>query len=105
MTEVKFFSDGNTIIGFSISGHSSVNCDDEEGKILCSAISSAAYLTANTILEVIGDKAEVSVDDAFMVVKVKNPSRDTVTALKGFKLHIEQLSLQYNDRLSILSEV
>jgi uncharacterized protein YsxB (DUF464 family) len=105
MTEVKFLADGNTIIGFSISGHSSYDCDDSEGKIVCSAVSSAAYMTANTITEIIGDKAETQVEDAFMMVRVKNPTNKTIAVLAGFTLHIEQLSLQYNDRISILSEV
>lgn len=98
-------AEGNTIVGFSISGHSSFDCDDLEGKIVCSAVSSAAYMTANTIIEIIGDEAEVRVDDALMVIRVKNPTNKTIAVLEGFRLHIEQLSLQYKDRISILSEV
>ncbi len=98
-------AEGKQIYGFSVSGHSSVDCDDEEGKILCSAVSSAAYMAANTISEIIGDNIDATVDDALMVIKVKNPSAGSVAVLKGFKLHIEQLCLQYNDRISILSEV
>lgn len=98
-------AEGNTLVGFSISGHSSFDCDDLEGKLVCSAVSSAAYMAANTVIEVIGDQAEAEVDDALMVIRVKRPSEKTVAVLEGFKLHIEQLSLQYNDRISILSEV
>ncbi len=98
-------AEGNTIVGFSISGHSSFDCDDLEGKIVCSAVSSAAYMTANTIIEIIGDRADAQVSDALMVIRVKNPTNKTVAVLEGFKLHIEQLSLQYKDRISILSEV
>ena len=105
MTEIKFFADGNTVNGFTISGHSSFDCDDTQGKLICSAISSAAYMTANTVTEIIGDKAKAEVRDGFMKVNVKNPSEKTVAVLLGFKLHIEQLSLQYKDRISILSEV
>ncbi len=105
MTEVKFFSDGNTIIGFSISGHSSVNCDDEEGKLVCSAVSSAAYMTANTITDIIGDKADIKVSDAKLSLKVKKPNEKTVAVLEGLRLHLEQLSNEYKDRISILSEV
>ncbi|MBR2044082.1 MAG: ribosomal-processing cysteine protease Prp [Clostridia bacterium] len=105
MTEVKFFVEGNIPVGFSLSGHSSFDCDDLEGKIVCSAVSSAAYMTANTIIEIVGDKAETQVDDGLMVIRVKNPGKEAIAVLKGFRLHIEQLSLQYNDRLSILSEV
>ena len=98
-------ADGNTIYGFSVSGHSSFDCDDQEGKIVCSAVSSAAYMTANTISEIIGDTIEAQVDDGLMVIKVKNPSEKTQAVILGFKLHVEQLSLQYNERISILSEV
>ena len=105
MTEVKFLADKNTLCGFCISGHSSVNCDDDEGKIVCSAVSSAAYMTANTITEIIGDKADIKVSDAKMSLKVKNPSDKTITVLEGLRLHLEQLSYEYKDRISILSEV
>ena len=105
MTEVKFFAERGILCGFSISGHSSVNCDDDEGKFVCSAVSSAAYMTANTITDVIGDKADISEREAKLSVRVKNPNAKTVTVLEGLRLHLEQLSFQYNDRISILSEV
>ena len=105
MTEVKFLADKSKLYGFLVSGHSSVDCDDEEGKILCSAISSASYMTANTISEIIGDKVEAQVDDGYMEIRVKNPSEKSQAVLLGFKLHIEQLCLQFSDRISILSEV
>ncbi len=105
MTEVKFFAEKGKLCGFSISGHSSVNCDDDEGKLVCSAVSSAAYMTANTITEIIGEKAEIVESDAKLSLKVKKPDAKTVAVLEGLKLHLEQLSFQYNDRISILSEV
>ncbi len=105
MTEVKFLADKGRLTGFSISGHSSVNCDDIEGKIVCSAVSSAAYMTANTVTEIIGDEIEAQVDDALMIIKVKKPSDKAIAVLEGFRLHIEQLSSQYDDRISIISEV
>ena len=68
MTEVKFLADKKCLYGFIISGHSSVNCDDEEGKIVCSAVSSAAYMTANTITEIQHINADVTENDGFSVV-------------------------------------
>lgn len=105
MTEVKFFAEKGRLYGFSISGHSSVNCDDDEGKLVCSAVSSAVYMTANTITDIIGDKADISESDAKLSLKVKNPDAKTITVLEGLQLHLEQLSFQYKDRISILSEV
>ena len=101
MTKVKFLFDDNSLSGFDISGHSSVDGDDEFGKIVCAAVSSAAYLTANTVTEIIGDKASIRIDDAKMFFKVNNPSKDTLIILKGFKLHLEQLSEQYSNNIEI----
>lgn len=105
MTCVKFLFKGESLSGFEIKGHSSSDCNDAEGKIVCAAISSAAYLTANTIIEVIGDECEAQVDDAKMFINVKAPSKDTITALEGLKLHLTELSKQYSKRIKITTEV
>ncbi len=104
MTKVVVFTDAEHILGFSVSGHSSVNYEDLNGKLVCSAVSSAAYMAANTVLEVIGDKSTVDISDAKMELKLAKPSDDTDIVLKGFKLHIEQLAEQYSNNIKI-SEV
>ena len=81
MTSVKFLVNSKGIYGFTISGHSSVNCDDELGKIVCSAVSSAAYMAANTVTEIVKDTADAEVEDGFMNFKVKNPSDTTYKIL------------------------
>ncbi len=105
MTSVRFFYDGDVLNGFSISGHSTVNCDDEKGRLVCSAISSAAYMAANTVTEIVGDKADIKVSDGKMVLNVSNPSEKTVAVLEGFKFHIEQLTEDYSKSIKIISEV
>ena len=105
MTAVRFFKNGKTIIGFSVIGHSTSGCDDEQGRLVCSAISSAAYMAANTITEIVGDRAEIEVEDGKMILKVSSPSEKTVAVLEGFKLHIEQLGQQYSESIRIISEV
>lgn len=102
MTKVKFYADKIGLIGFEISGHSSFDCDDVNGKIVCSAVSSAAYMAANTIEEIVGDKCEAIVDDALMNVKILNPSDTSRKVLKGLKLHLTELSKQYSDRIVIM---
>ena len=105
MTSVKFLSKGESLYGFEIKGHSSSDCDDVEGKIVCSAVSSAAYMTANTITEIIGDECEIIVDEAAMYLSIKTPSDKSRLVLEGFKLHITELSKQYNNRIKIITEV
>ena len=101
MTSVKFLANEKGLFGFEISGHSSVNCDDEIGKIVCSAVSSAAFMAANTVTEIIGDKADAVIDDALMKFEVINPSESSKTVLKGLKLHLEELSNDYSNNIKI----
>lgn len=102
MTKFKFYADKNGLYGFEISGHSSENCVDINGKIVCSAVSSAAYMAANTVEEIIGDKCEAVVDDALMKIKVINPSDASRKVLEGLRLHLTELSKQYSDRIVIM---
>ena len=101
MTSVKFLADNNCLSGYEISGHSSKSSDDETGKIVCAAVSSVAYMVANTITEIIGDKADIEIDDALMKFKVINPSKDSIKLIKGLQLHLNELSGQYSDNLKI----
>ena len=50
MTRVVFLRAGQTLLGYDISGHSGAGVAGED--VVCAAISSAAYLVANTITEV-----------------------------------------------------
>ena len=100
MTSVKFLAD-EKLYGFEISGHSTVDCDDEVGKTVCAAVSSAAYMTANTITEIAGDKADAKVSDGKMFFAVKNPSNAAIMVLEGLKLHLTELSDQYSNNIRI----
>lgn len=102
MTKVKFFADNKGLYGFEISGHCSENSDDEIGKTVCAAVSSAAYMAANTVTEIIGDTADAEVKDAVMRFTVKNPSSCTVKVLEGLKLHLTELSGQYSDNIRFI---
>lgn len=101
MTRVRFSADEKGLYGFEISGHSSEDGDDEIGKIVCAAVSSAAYMAANTVTDIIGDKAEIFVDDAVMRFYVKNPSDCTAKVLEGLRLHLTELSEQYGSNITI----
>jgi uncharacterized protein YsxB (DUF464 family) len=102
MTSVKFLADGNLVYGFQISGHSSSDYNHEVGKIVCAAVSSAAYMAANTITEIIGDKADIKVSDAEMSFKCINPSEATVKVLLGLQLHLVSLSDDYSNNIKII---
>jgi uncharacterized protein YsxB (DUF464 family) len=105
MTKVSFYFEDELLSGFCIQGHSTVSAEDDEGRLICSAISSAAYMTANTITEIVGADAEISVKDGEMVLKVKNEFESALPILSGFMLHIKELSKQYPDYIVLTTEV
>ena len=101
MTSVKFLADSKGLYGFEISGHCSVDGDDTVGKTVCAAVSSAAYMAANTITEIIGDKANAFVDDAVMKITVNNPREASLKVLEGLELHLTELANQYSNNIKI----
>ena len=102
MTSVKFLADKNGIRGFEISGHCSTDSDDETGKIVCAAVSSAAYMAVNTITEIIGAEGNADISDAFMHFTLKGISKEAVAVLEGLRFHIEELSGQYGNNIKII---
>ena len=100
MTKVRLFPNG-----FSVKGHCSADMNDEAGKLVCAAVSSAVYMTVNTITEIVGDKADIIERDGEMTVKLASVSEHTKTVLSGFKIHILQLEEQYPNCIKVNSEV
>lgn len=92
------------LCGFEISGHSTSNADDFDGKLVCSAVSSAAIMTANTITEILSDNSDIQCSDGYLKVLVQNKEKAQVV-LKGFELHIQELCTQYPDRIKVTVEV
>ncbi len=88
-------------------GHSTASAEDEVGRLVCSAVSSAAYMTANTITEIVDAVAEIQVDEkkGEMFLNVSSDFEEALPILCGFKLHLEQLSGQYPEHITIISEV
>ncbi len=105
MTNIGFFLSGSQIKGFKVSGHATENAEDEVGRLVCSAVSSAAYLTANTITDVIGAKADIKVSEGEMTLMLLDSADDCQVTLKGFRLHVKELSKQFKNYVIVNSEV
>ena len=101
MITVRFFNDGELLAGFSVSGHAGLA---ETGKdILCAAVSSAAYMAANTLIEVCKVECETEVSDGFMEIRPKDTDSESVqTVLKGLSLHLRELSAQYPKQMKVI---
>lgn len=105
MIKVKFYKTGNLINGFEISGHGTENENDLSGKLVCASVSSAAYMAANTVSEIIGDSTEATVNDGYMKIICQNGSECTQKVFEGLLLHITELEKQYSKRIQIITEV
>ena len=91
---------GSVPVGFRISGHSGFSKEGTD--IVCAAVSSAAYLTANTITDVIGVSAEISVEDGLMLFRIPEKGAAVCGALlKGFRLHMAALQKQYPKNIEL----
>ena len=106
MINVSFFVFGSgEICGFKIEGHAGF---DEHGKdIVCSAVSSAAYMTANTITGVMKIDADLKVFDdvGFMYMRVPNKSVSSCRIIfSGFRMHLGMLEEIYPENIRVSYE-
>lgn len=105
--KATFLHRGNTLCGFALEGHCGSRRDAGRD-IVCAAVSSAAYLTANTVTEVIGAKPELTVDDngAMRLVLSAAEAARCSDILQGFLLHLDSLSQDYPKQIQLIhSEV
>ena len=102
MIRAEFFADAQgRLSGFSITGHSGMA--EEGSDILCAAVSSAAYMTTNTVLEILNvTPVSLRVDEGDMLFRVsERDARLCEDLFKGFKLHLLGLEEQYPDHLRV----
>lgn len=98
---VFFITNSGSLVGFEIKGHSDRDFQGQD--IICAAVSSAAYMTANTISDVIFAEADIhDNEDGFMFVRVSEKFfKDCHTVLLGFKLHMINLEEQYPNNITV----
>ena len=91
------------ISGFDIKGHATIDENDFEGSLVCSAVSSAAIMTANTVTEIIGDLSDIEVDDGALSLRCADAEKCN-TILQGLVLHLCDLEQQYPEKISIITK-
>ena len=101
MITVSFHTEGSRIVGFDVHGHSGLAPAGED--ILCAAVSSAAYMTANTVLEILHiTPISLRAEDGEMLFRVSDTDARTCRSLfEGFKLHLLGLEEQYPENLQV----
>lgn len=101
MIKAELFVKDRKIVGFHLTGHSGM---EEYGKdVLCAFVSSAAYMTANTITDIINADAQASADDGDMYLMVSDKHADRCSdILSGFRLHLINTQEQYPKYLKVI---
>lgn len=101
MIRVRFKTADDLLVGFHLSGHAGAG--DHGQDIVCAAVSSAAYMTANTIIEILQAPVDVTVEDGLMDLTVLALVEDCQDVLSGFQLHLEAMQEQYPNRVHLMN--
>ena len=105
MTKCEFFTEGDRITGFTVSGHSGYA---EHGQdIVCAAISAVVTMAEATINDVCGAKAKVRVKEENARITLTLPAscdeEDAVQAvLAGMMLTLINMRDDYPDYIEVL---
>ena len=94
MIRATLLTHGDTLCGFELKGHAGYA---EQGRdIVCAAVSSAVYLSANTLTDVCGCRAEIEESEGRLFLLLSPESEEVgQNVLKGLRLHLEGLCAQY----------
>ena len=105
MIRAVFTVQDKLVTGFEISGHSGFS--EQGSDIICSAVSSAAYMAVNTLTDVQKLDCNVTVNDGFMDLKLSKAEAEAAqVVLNGLLLHLDALSKEYADFIDLkISEV
>ncbi len=100
MIRVKMLRKGDALVGFTVSGHAGAG--EQGNDIVCAAVSSAVYMTANTITEICGCPAEIEERDGYLSCAVSEKDAERCqTILQGFSLHMQQMHSQYSQYIEL----
>lgn len=105
MIDCRFLlgKNGASLVGFRVSGHA--GCGDAGKDVVCAAVSSAAYLVANTITDVLHAGASAVTDEGYLRVQVAGCDAHLCrTVLEGLKLHMLGLEEQYPQAIHVSYE-
>lgn len=102
MIQIDFLTlPSGRLLGFSMAGHAGYGEEGED--IVCAAVSSAAYLTVNTITEILHvAPLALRVEEGEMFFRIEQKDEPSCREyLAGLKLHLTQLEEQYSGYLRV----
>ena len=99
MIRAKLLIGDHRLTGFEIRGHAMFAPAGSD--VVCAAVSSAAYLAANTITDVLGEQAQAQVTQGRMIVRLAAPTPQSEAVLRGLAMHLTALSRQYPTHIKV----
>ncbi|MBR6408209.1 MAG: ribosomal-processing cysteine protease Prp [Clostridia bacterium] len=100
MITARAFRSGDLLVGFEISGHSGSAESGED--IICAAVSSCAYMTVNTLTDILHLDSSIRIDEGYMKFLIPTTANAAAqTVMKGLYIHLEQLGSQYPDNVKL----
>lgn len=102
MTVAEFFRcDDGLLAGFSLSGHTRFG--ESGSDIVCAAVSSAVYMTANALTDVLSLTPEIQCSDGFLrlVFTCKQQAQAGQQFIKGLELHLKSLEADYPNNVKV----
>ena len=88
------------LTGFESKGHSGVA--ESGSDVICAFVSSACYMAANTVTDIIGLPAEAADADGYMRLSITGRPDKAQDILNGMRLHLAELEKQYPDRIKVI---
>lgn len=86
--------------GFCVHGHAGFAESGQD--IVCAAVSSAVYMAANTVTEILGLSPEISQRDGTLSLSLSESEAPAAqTELSGLQLHLQSLCEQYPDYITM----
>ncbi len=101
MIRVRFYTDREQLTGFRVSGHAGAGTAGED--IVCAAVSSAVYMTVNTITDILHIPAHIAEGDGLMELRLCEGVEASQTVLCGLRLHLQALQEEYPDRVHLMN--
>ena len=99
MIRIEFFKSGDVLTGFECKGHTGLADFGED--VVCAFISSACYLAANTVTDIIKLDARSSDADGYMSLKINSSPEKAQDILGGLVLHLTELEKDYPKNIKV----
>lgn len=90
----------DTAASFVLLGHAGGESGTD---IVCAAVSSAAYMAANTVTEILKVSAKVTVSNGCLRFSCTG-SKSAADIVRGLRLHLEQLQADYPAKIKVITE-